>query len=223
MRRSARGFTLIELLVAMVAMALLALMSWRGLEGMMQTQAFNRDRADALLTLQTALAQWNADLDATVALSQTRAMDWNGRVLRLTRSADQGATTAAPGEVPAVRVVAWAVLTDTTGAHWRRWQSPPITTRSDWQQAWTTAANWAQGNGGSDGLSSEVVLMPVEGWQLAYYRNDTWSAAVSAEALGPANTVPDGVRLVLNLPSGSALAGALTRDWVRPTMGGQKL
>ena len=29
--------------------------------------------------------------------------------------------------------------------------------------------------------------------------------------------LPDGVRLVLSLPPGPALAGLLTRDWVRPT------
>ena len=32
MKRQARGFTLIELMVAIAAMALLALMSWRGLD-----------------------------------------------------------------------------------------------------------------------------------------------------------------------------------------------
>ena len=60
MRRT-RGFTLIELLVAISVMALLALMSWRGLDGMARAQAQNRERGDAVLTLQTALAQWGAD------------------------------------------------------------------------------------------------------------------------------------------------------------------
>jgi general secretion pathway protein J len=34
--------------------------------------------------------------------------------------------------------------------------------------------------------------------------------------------IPDGVRLVLLLPAGGALSGKLTRDWVRPTVGGGK-
>ena len=63
--RASKGFTLIELLVAIAAMALLALMSWRGIEGMARAQAQNRERGDAVLTLQTTLSQWNADLDAT--------------------------------------------------------------------------------------------------------------------------------------------------------------
>ena len=33
-------------------------------------------------------------------------------------------------------------------------------------------------------------------------------------------TTPDGVRLVLTLSHGQALSGTLTRDWVRPLLGG---
>jgi len=96
-RRRPAGFTLIELLVAISAMALLALMSWRGLDGMARAQAANRERGDALLTLQTTLTQWSADLDAVMQFGQTPAIDWDGRVLRLTR---RGADQA----VPAVHV-----------------------------------------------------------------------------------------------------------------------
>jgi general secretion pathway protein J len=58
--------------------------------------------------------------------------------------------------------------------------------------------------------------MPVDSWQLYYFRNDTWSPAVAADVLASANALPDGVRLVLNLPPGPALTGLLSRDWVRP-------
>jgi general secretion pathway protein J len=34
--------------------------------------------------------------------------------------------------------------------------------------------------------------------------------------------MPDGVRLVITLPPGDGLAGTLTRDWVRPTVGAPK-
>src|SRR5262249_32651171 len=131
--RSSRGFTLIELLVAIAVMALLALMSWRGLDAMARAQAQNRERGDAILTLQATLAQWNADLDATVALNQIRAMDWDGRVLRLTRRSTDSAT-------PLIYVVAWTARSDANGMRWRRWQSPGFTTRPEWQQAWDRAA-----------------------------------------------------------------------------------
>ncbi|MDB5881770.1 MAG: gspJ, partial [Ramlibacter sp.] len=92
--RASRGFTLVELLVALFAMALLAVMSWRGLDGMTRAQAQTEARADEVLTLQVGLSQWAADLDAVIQLPQTAALDWNGRVLRMTR---RGTASAADG------------------------------------------------------------------------------------------------------------------------------
>lgn len=207
-RRHLLGFTLIELMVAIAAMALLALMSWRGLDGMTRAQTVTQARGDAVLTLQTTLSQWATDLDATISLTQLEPVDWNGSVLRITRRG--GDSTRAT-----VIVVAWTLRTDAaTGTQWRRWQSPEVTTRADWQQAWERAATWAQ-DGGSVAGGTELMLMPLESWQLAYFRNGVWTTAVSAD--GMANAIPDGIRLVLNLPPGNGLTGVLTRDWVRPT------
>lgn len=210
-KREARGFTLIELLVAIAVMALMALMSWRGLDAMSRAQALNRARADSVLTLQTSLAQWGADLDATIALSQIQAMDWNGTVLRLTRrSTDTNS--------PVMYVVAWLLRPDAAGGSWRRWQSPGFTSRTGWQQAWDGAASWASDGASTDTGGAEAVLLPLADWQLAYFRNGIWSPAVSAETLAATAPLPDGVRLVLDLPPGGALAGQLVRDWVRPTL-----
>jgi general secretion pathway protein J len=37
-------------------------------------------------------------------------------------------------------------------------------------------------------------------------------------AVDAGSNLPDGVRLVLQLPPGATLAGRLQRDWVRPTL-----
>ncbi len=207
-RRHLLGFTLIELMVAIAAMALLAMMSWRGLDGMTRAQTVTQARGDAVLTLQTTLSQWATDLDATIVLTQLQPIDWSGSALRITRRG--GDSTR-----PTVVVVAWALRTDAaTGTQWRRWQSPEVTTRADWHQAWERAATWAQ-DGGSGAGGAELTLMPLESWQLSYFRNGVWTPAVNAE--GMANAIPDGIRLVLNLPPGNGLTGVLTRDWVRPT------
>ena len=211
-----RGFTLIELLVAITVMALLAIMSWRGLDGMARAQEQNKVRGDAMLALQTSLSQWTADLDAMTPLPTTRPLDWDGRLLRITRR-------GADDSRPVVYVVAWTLRSDANGTRWARWQSTPLTGRDEWQLAWNRAASWAQdGAARNDAQGAEVVLMPVEGWQLYYFRNNTWGPAVGAEALGSTEPLPDGVRLVLTLPPGPALAGLLTRDWVRPTAGAPK-
>ena len=219
--RSRRGFTLIELLVAITVMALLALMSWRGLEGISRTTAQNQQRGDALLTLQTVLSQWTADLDGIVTIAQTQPRRWDGRVLRLTRRSTDALA-------PALYVVAWTLRVNEAGARWHRWQSPALTTRGEWQQAWNRAAAWAQ-DGSLSPDAADVTLMPVESLQLYYFRNNSWNPATntadasSATAgAGVADAVPDGVRLVLTMPPGDGLSGALTRDWVRPTLGASK-
>ena len=214
-----RGFTLIELLVAIAVMALLSLMSWRGLDSMSRATTQNQQRADAVLTLQTALAQWSSDLDAVTSLAQTRPIDWDGRVLRLTRRGSDPAS-------PSVLVVAWTLRAGTDGVRWRRWQSQSFSTRGEWQQAWNMAAAWSQ-DGGTQPGTNEVALMPASSWQLYYFRDNLWAPAsqLPSTAPTPANpagalvAMPDGLRLVLSLPPGEGLTGTFTRDWVRPTVG----
>ena len=235
-RRASHGFTLVELLVALVAMALLAVMSWRGLDGMTRAQAQTEARADEVLTLQVGLAQWTADLDALVQLPQMTALDWNGRVLRLTR---RGTSSVTDG----VLVVAWTRRVVNGKGTWLRWQTQPLTTRGQIDEAWLRADIWSQNPGDAERLL-EVAVTLLEEWQIFYYRSDAWTNPLSSDAslasvagsvpvgtpttATPAaagvniGTLPEGVRLVLTLPTGQAIGGTLIRDWVRPTVGGGK-
>ena len=226
--RTQHGFTLVELLVALFAMALLAVMSWRGLDGMTRAQAQTEARADEVLTLQVGLAQWAADLDALTQLPQTTALDWNGRVLRLTR---RGTASVTDG----VLVVGWTRRVVNGTGTWLRWQSPQVTTRGELEQAWQKADIWSA-NPGDEEKRHEVAVTPLQDWQIFYFRENAWtnpqsSADVAASPIPsplstptvPGTTVlPEGVRLVLNLPPGQAISGTLTRDWVRPTAGGTR-
>lgn len=223
--RRQRGFTLIELMVAIAVMALLAILSWRGLDGMVRAQEQTRQRTDELLVAQAALAQWGADLDALQAVAHTTPIDWDGQVLRLTRRTTDTPDTGA-------LVVAWTRRNDADGSRWLRWQSEPVRTRAEWTEAWQRAALWAR-NPGAQERRNEVALLPLAQWQIFYYRSDAWTnplsstgTATTPAAPGLAGTttesIPDGVRLQLTLPEGTALAGQLTRDWVNPTNGGGK-
>lgn len=239
-----RGFTLIELMVAISIMALMALMSWRGLEHMGRAQNQLQQRADEVLALQAGLNQWGTDLDALVQLPNTPALDWDGRALRLVRKSAPQAGLAA-GADTALQIVAWARRNEGSvvggvgrvdaGGQWLRWQSQPLRTRGDLQTAWAMAAQWGQ-NPGDDLKRREVRVVPASQMQIFYFRADAWSNPLSSEGnaiagkpdpakpdtVKPDAALPDGIRLVLTLPAGQAVSGTITRDWVRPTVGGGK-
>lgn len=240
------GFTLVELLVALTLMALMAALSWRGLDGMVGANARLSAHADDVLTLQTGLAQWGADLDALALQPNTPSIDWDGRALRLLRRDSQSGTQG-------LHVVAWSQRLVGSTAYWLRWQSPPISTRAELQTAWSQAARWGQ-NPSDEDRRFEVHITPLQSWQIFFYRGGAWtnplsSADTTATAPAPAvaasasadgaltgtvatnnaaaststvGAAPDGVRLRLTLPAGQAVSGVLTRDWSSPALGGSQ-
>jgi general secretion pathway protein J len=233
-----RGFTLIELLVALALLALMAAMSWRGLDAMVGAQKRLAQHSDGLLTLQTGLAQWGADLDALALQPNIPSIDWDGRALRLLRRGSQSADEG-------LHVVAWSQRLVGNTPYWLRWQSPALTTRAELQAAWNQAARWGQ-NPSDEDRRSEVRITPLAGWQIFFYRGGAWANPLSsadgsapaegaapapaapASGAGPgdptrsaaAGAMPDGVRLLLTLPPGQAVSGVLSRDWARSGLGG---
>ncbi len=216
--RTQRGFTLVELLIAIALMALMATLSWRGLDGMARAQTQMAKHADDVLALQAGLTQWGADLDALAVQPNTASLDWDGRALRILRRG-----TATPGE--GLHVVAWSRRAIDGKGQWLRWQSPELKTRAALALAWQTAAVWAQ-NPGVEERRREVSVVALDQWQIYFYRANAWanphsSAGAGSDAKAPADSsVPEGIRLVLTLTPGQAISGVVTRDWVRP--GGSK-
>lgn len=239
MKRS-RGFTLVELLVAIVVMSMLALLSWRSLDGMTRTQNITQQRADDLLRMQAAMGQWTADLDALIDTGEVNTLDFNGQVLRMTRR-DSGESGL---DSRGIRVVAWTRLTGVALAglpqisssiqasgQWVRWQSGPLLRRDELARAWQRAAEWGRGTlpsqTGNAGTDSAIALLGIDDWRLYYHRGEAWANPQSSvgsdeQSVGTAGTrtgeLPNGVRLELILGTGEGLSGSLVRDWVRPTL-----
>lgn len=220
--RSLQGFTLIELLVAIFIMSLLALMSWRGIDSMARAQEASRVRADHVATLQTALAQWQTDLDQSFQTQTVSAIDFDCRMLRITRRYSD----------TELRVIGWARRGVGEDTRWLRWQSSALGDRRALQNAWAEAGRWGE-NATDTERQRETEIAAIDEWQIFYYRNNAWSnpcssagaaaaSATTAPVASPTAVVsalappPDGVRLVLKLAQGQALAGTITRDWVRP-------
>jgi general secretion pathway protein J len=223
-----RGFTLIELLIAITLVAVLAGMSWRGLDTLARTRESTQTRIQQMAVVQTVLAQWQADLNAMQAVPKVNdaGVLWDGRVLRITRRAS---TFTAQGTDLGLWVVGW---TQRNG-QWLRWQSPAITTHTQLQQAWQQAERWGQ-NPSTDDLVFQTPLLPLDQWQLSYFRGNAWSNPLSsastadsasgtaASATSTTNTTPDAIRLLIDLPAPTGLSGRLTLDWVRPNFSNTK-
>ena len=209
--KASRGFTLIEVLVASSILALMALISWRGLDGMFKTQTALQTRSDATQNLQVGMAQWRTDLDNMLVLQGTPALDWDGRSLRITRQHSQDPKAG-------VQVVAWTL----GNGQWTRWQSAPLTQSEAWAQAWAQAQIWAESAGNlKANTAQEVLIHPLQAWQIYYHRVGAWSNPLSSAETGtdksnPQN-LPEGVRLVLELADKPPVQGKISLDWVRPT------
>jgi general secretion pathway protein J len=228
-----RGFTLIELLIAMTLMAVLAGMSWRGLDSLMRTRNSTQTRVDQTALLHTVLDQWQADLNAMQAVPRLNdaGVQWDGRVLRLTRRAT---TWQADGRDAGLWVVGWTVRNN----QWLRWQSPALQNQATLQQAWAQAERWGQ-NPSTDDTALETKLLPLEQWQLLYFRGNAWSNPLSSAdtatnaatntitqhappTASNANTSPDAIRLLIDLPAATGMRGRITLDWVRPNFSNTK-
>jgi general secretion pathway protein J len=192
-----RGFTLVEVLVALVVMAVLASMAWRGIDGIARSRSIANQRLEHTLRLNTVLAQWEHDLLAIHDRTAVPTLRFDGSTLRLVRDADGG-----------VQVVAWALR----GGRWMRWAGAPVIRSGDLQDQWLRSQQLQ----GTEPGQVEA-LVGATNWQVFFYRGNAWSNAQSTGdvAQAPENTasapvreqLPSGVRLVMTLPE-----GALVRD-----------
>lgn len=88
--RPVRGFTLIEVLVALFIMAVMAGMAWQGIDGLVRTRDGAAQNSEASLRLSTVITQWETDLDTIQQSSATPALKFDGATLRLTRRSRDG-------------------------------------------------------------------------------------------------------------------------------------
>jgi general secretion pathway protein J len=193
------GFTLVEVLVALLIMSVIAAMGWQGVSAMSRAREYGAAASDRTLRLGAVIGQWEQDLQAIYDSPRVPGLHFDGASLRLVRRADGG-----------VQVVVWSLRDGV----WQRWASATLDRQAALQEAWMTSLQ-LQGNE----AGQLRLLDTVAGWQLYYFRGQTWSNAQSsgdtdAAAAPPATAgsapgaaasrtlLPTGVRLLLELPEG---------------------
>lgn len=165
-----RGFTLVEVLVALVVMALLAGLAWRGLDGIVRSREISNEALDRALRLNTIVAQWEQDLLAVQDTGSVPALSFDGQTLRLTRRVDGG-----------VALVAWAVR----GGSWQRWVAPVSTRVSELGEHWLRSQQLLGNEPG------QLTLAEASDWQVYFYRGNAWTNAQSTgDFAGPGNLLP---------------------------------
>lgn len=226
-----RGFTLIELLTALAILAVMAGLTWLGIDSMVRSRTMAQAHQDELAVLNVGLQQWVHDLNAMVETPPLSILVWDGRVLRLVRRSASDTANATDG----LQIAAWTRgMREVNGKaqwQWLRWSSPPATSVVELRALYEQAGVWGQ-NPSPEQRGAETQIVPLEGWQLYFYRGGAWTnplsqdvpldqnqaISYSTESTGGASV--DGIRLVLTLPAGHPMGGTITRDWMRPTLSG---
>jgi general secretion pathway protein J len=205
--RRARGFTLIEVLVALTVMAILATLTWQGLDGILRARDGSREALERSQRMGTLIAQWEQDLEALVDTQAVPALHFDGQTVRITRRTSTG-----------VVLVAWSLRS----GRWQRWVSPAVTRVVDLTAAWQDSQALLGNEAGNLVLAEGVTQ-----WQVYFHRGGSWTnaqstgdfaapQAPSAPASGasapaaPAagrELLPAAVRMVIAMP-----AGTITRD-----------
>ncbi|MFL9993333.1 prepilin-type N-terminal cleavage/methylation domain-containing protein [Paraburkholderia sediminicola] len=158
-RMGARGFTLIELLVAIAIMAVIAVLSWRGLDQIIRgretiTNAMEDERVFAQLFDQMRIDARQAASDDE---SGQAAISVSGSVLQIVRE------MVLPGEAPRLQVVRYRV----SEGRVIRYASPPLGNVGDLRRA----LRGGEGDGwtavplmGGVGAISARLYVPKVGW-----------------------------------------------------------
>jgi len=127
LRRGA-GFTLVEVLVALVVMAILSAMAFRGIDAVVRAKDSALASTDRTLKLNTGMSQFEYDVSQIVdSKVLPQAVMFDGATLRIARRTPEG-----------IQLVLWTLQ----DRRWQRWGSGSFIHMSELTDAWMRSQQW---------------------------------------------------------------------------------
>jgi general secretion pathway protein J len=197
-RRRPTGFTLVEVMVALLIMAILAALAFRGIDALVRSKDAALASTDRTLKLNTGMSQFDYDIAHIVdskVLPQT--LMWDGATLRFARRTPAG-----------IQLVVWTLQ----DRRWQRWASGSFTRMSELTDAWMRTQQWDSISG-----SAVTVLTDVDTFDFILCNPDglsvtgcSWNNAGSTRgapppASGVAPVQSTGVRITLKMAGGEIM------------------
>ena len=126
--RRMAGFTLVEVLVALVVMAILSAMAFRGIDAVVRAKDSALSSTDRTLKLNTGMSQFEYDVSQIVdSKVLPQAVMFDGATLRIARRTPEG-----------IQLVLWTLQ----DRRWQRWASGSFVHMSELTDAWMRSQQW---------------------------------------------------------------------------------
>ena len=203
-RRIAPGFTLVEVMVALLIMAILAALAFRGIDALVRAKDSSLQATDRTLKLNTGMSQFQYDISQVVNTNVLpQPLMFDGATLRMARRTPDG-----------IQLVLWSLQ----DRRWQRWASGSYIHMSELTDAWMRSQQWS-----AISANAITVLENVDAFQYypcnpngtgisgcSWNNGGSTTGTVVAPPTGtsaPAVLQPVAIRITLKLPEGE-----ITRD-----------